>query len=240
MASSHRPRAAGCFTRIADFVRRDHERLAALESRNTGKPITAARAEIAAVATTFDFYAGSVDKFGGQTIPSNAHGTLLTWRQPLGVCAAIVPWNFPMLVASWKVAPALAVGNSVVLKPAEITPLSAVALKLGLEAGLPPGALSVVTGPGSVVGEALADHPDVAKVSFTGSTEIGSRIMSVAARTIKKVSPRVGGKSANVVFADADLDVCIPSSLWSMPTTPAGLLCPQPSPRRRVDIPGGG
>ncbi|MCA1735003.1 MAG: aldehyde dehydrogenase family protein [Actinobacteria bacterium] len=203
--------------RISDFIRRDQERLAALESLNTGKPITVARGEIGAVATTFDFYAGAVDKFGGQTIPGNAPGTLLTWREPLGVCGAIVPWNFPMVIAGWKVAPALAMGNTVVLKPAEITPLSALALaELALEAGLPTGALSVVTGRGSVVGEALASHPDVAKISFTGSTEVGSRIMELAAPTIKKVSLELGGKSANVIFADADLDACIPSSLWSV------------------------
>ena len=203
--------------RIADLVRRDQERLAALESSNTGKPIAAARGEIGAVATTFDFYAGAVDKFGGQTIPGNARGTLLTWREPLGVCAAIVPWNFPMIIAGWKVAPALAMGNTVVLKPAEVTPLTALALaELALEAGLPAGALSVVTGRGSVVGEALAAHPDVAKVAFTGSTEVGTRIMELAAPTIKKISLELGGKSANVIFADADLDVCIPSSLWSV------------------------
>ena len=203
--------------RIADFVRRDQERLATLESLNTGKPISAARGEIGAVATTFDFYAGAVDKFGGQTIPGNTPGTLLTWRQPLGVCAAIVPWNFPMVIAGWKVAPALAMGNTVVVKPAEITPLSALALaELALEAGLPEGALEVVTGRGSEVGEALAAHAHVAKVSFTGSTEVGSRIMELAAPTIKKVSLELGGKSANVIFADADLDVCIPSSLWSV------------------------
>ncbi|MGI8517268.1 MAG: aldehyde dehydrogenase family protein [Acidimicrobiia bacterium] len=203
--------------RIADLVRRDKERLAALESMNTGKPISTARGEIGVVATTFDFYAGAVDKFGGETIPGNARGTLLTWRQPLGVCAAIVPWNFPMVIAGWKVAPALAMGNTVVLKPAEITPLTALVLaELAMEAGLPAGALSVVTGRGSVVGEALAAHPDVAKVSFTGSTEVGTRIMELAAPTIKKVALELGGKSANVIFADADLDVCIPSSLWSV------------------------
>lgn len=203
--------------RIAEFIRRDQERLAVLESNNTGKPISSARGEIGAVATTFDFYAGAVDKYGGQTIPGNARGTLLTIRQPLGVCAAIVPWNFPMVIAGWKVAPALAMGNTVVVKPAEITPLTAMALaELGLEAGLPVGALSVVTGKGSVIGEVLASHPEVAKVSFTGSTEVGARISELAAPSIKKVSLELGGKSANVIFADADLEVCVPSSLWSV------------------------
>jgi betaine-aldehyde dehydrogenase len=202
--------------RLGDLIRRDLERLARLESANTGKPISAARGEIGAVATTFDFYAGATDKFGGETIPGNARGTLLTWRHPIGVCAAIVPWNFPMVIAGWKVAPALAMGNTVVLKPAEVTPLSALALAdLALEAGLPDGVLNVVTGRGSVAGEALINHPLVSKVSFTGSTEVGRRVMEAAAGTIKRVSLELGGKSANIVFADADLDACIESSLWS-------------------------
>lgn len=203
--------------RLGDLIRRDHERLARLESDNTGKPINAARGEIGAVAATFDFYAGATDKFGGETIPGNAPGTLLTWRHPIGVCAAIVPWNFPMVIAAWKVAPALAMGNCVVLKPAEVTPLSAVALaELALEAGLPEAVLSVVTGQGSIAGEALINHPLVSKVSFTGSTEVGRRVMEAAAGTIKRVSLELGGKSANIVFADADLDTCIASSLWSV------------------------
>ncbi|HKZ21299.1 MAG TPA: aldehyde dehydrogenase family protein [Acidimicrobiia bacterium] len=203
--------------RLGDLIRRDHERLARLESVNTGKPISAARGEIAAVAATFDFYAGVTDKFGGETIPGNARGTLLTWRHPIGVCAAIVPWNFPMVIGSWKVAPALAMGNTVVLKPAEVTPLSALALiELALEAGLPHGVLNVVTGQGSVAGEALINHPLVSKISFTGSTEVGRRVMEAAAATIKRVSLELGGKSANIVFADADLDACVASSLWSV------------------------
>lgn len=203
--------------RIADLVRRDQEHLAGLESVNTGKPISTARGEIGAVATTFDYYAGAVDKIHGQTIPSQARGTLLTFREPLGVCAAIVPWNFPMVILGWKLAPALAMGNSVVAKPAEVTPLTALALAdLVLEAGLPLGVFSVVTGKGSVAGEALVGHPLVRKISFTGSTEIGTRVMQQAAQGIKRVSLELGGKSASVVFADADLDACIPSSLWSV------------------------
>lgn len=202
---------------IADLIRRDQESLARLESRNAGKPISAARGEIGAVATTFDYYAGAVDKFGGQTVPGNADGTLLTFREPLGVCAAIVPWNFPMIITGWKVAPALAMGNSVVVKPAELTPLTALALaELAFEAGLPEGVLSVVTGKGSVVGEALVNHPLVRKVSFTGSTEVGRQVMRQAAAGIKRVSLELGGKSANLVFADADLDVCLESSFWSV------------------------
>lgn len=202
---------------IADLVRRDRERLASLESANAGKPIAAARGEIGAVAATFDYYAGAVDKFGGQTIPGQAQGTLLTFREPIGVCAAITPWNFPMLILSWKVAPALAMGNSIVVKPAELTPLTALALgDLAIEAGLPAGVLNIVTGRGSVAGEALVSHPGVRKIAFTGSTQVGSQVMESAARGIKRVSLELGGKSASVVFADADLDACVESSIWAV------------------------
>jgi betaine-aldehyde dehydrogenase len=203
--------------RIADLVRRDADRLAGLESRNVGKPISAAGGEMGAVAATFDYYAGAVDKFHGQTIPGQARGTLLTFHEPIGVCAAITPWNFPLLILGWKVAPALAMGNSVVAKPAEVTPLTALAFQgLCLEAGLPEGVFSVVTGRGSEVGEALVRHPLVRKVAFTGSSEVGTEIMRQAAPGIKRVSLELGGKSANVVFADADLDVCVESSVWSV------------------------
>jgi betaine-aldehyde dehydrogenase len=203
--------------RIADLVRRDQERLAFLESANAGKPIRAARGEIGAVATTFDFYAGAVDKFHGQTIPGNANGTLMTFREPVGVCAAITPWNFPMLILSWKTAPALAMGNSLVVKPAEVTPLTALALaELAIEAGLPPGVINVVTGKGSEAGEALVRHREVDKISFTGSTEVGSGVMASAAAGIKRVSLELGGKSANIVFGDADLDVCVESSIFAV------------------------
>ena len=202
---------------IADLVRRDQEKLASLESANAGKPIAAARGEIGAVATTFDFYAGAVDKFHGQTIPGNADGTLMTFREPIGVCAAITPWNFPMLILSWKTAPALAMGNSVVVKPAELTPLTALALaELAIEAGLPSGVFNVVTGKGSETGEALVRHPAVGKISFTGSTEVGAGVMAAAAPDIKRVSLELGGKSASIVFADADLDTCVESSIFAV------------------------
>ncbi|HEU5113657.1 MAG TPA: aldehyde dehydrogenase family protein [Acidimicrobiia bacterium] len=202
---------------IADLIRRDQERLAALESSNAGKPIAAARGEIGAVATTFDYYAGAVDKFHGQTIPGNADGTLMTFREPVGVCAAITPWNFPMLILSWKTAPALAMGNSIVVKPAEVTPLTALALaELAIEAGLPPGVFNVVTGKGSEAGEGLVRHPLVSKISFTGSTEVGAGVMAAAAPDIKRVSLELGGKSASVVFADADLDTCVESSIFAV------------------------
>lgn len=203
--------------RIADLVRRDQEQLAQLESRNAGKPIAAARGEIGSVATTFDYYAGAVDKVHGQTIPSHAEGTLLTFREPVGVCGLVVPWNFPMLILAWKVAPALAMGNTVVAKPAGVTPLSALALaELAVEAGVPPGVFNVTPGRGSVAGEALVRHPLVRKVSFTGSTEVGTGIMQAAAAGIKNVSLELGGKSASVVFADANLEECVESSLFAV------------------------
>jgi acyl-CoA reductase-like NAD-dependent aldehyde dehydrogenase len=203
--------------RIANLIREKSEILAQIESRNGGKPISAARGEIGAVANTFEYYAGAVNKFHGQTIPVNANGTALTFREPLGVCALIVPWNFPLVIAGWKIAPALAMGNTVIVKPASVTPLSALAFAdLVLEAGLPEGVLNVITGSGSVAGSALVTHPLVRKISFTGSTEIGVGVMKQAADGIKRVSLELGGKSANVVFADADLDVCIESSLWSV------------------------
>jgi len=203
--------------RIANLIREKSEMLAQIESRNGGKPISAARGEIGAVANTFEYYAGAVNKFHGQTIPVNANGTALTFREPLGVCVLIVPWNFPLVIAGWKIAPALAMGNTVIVKPASVTPLSVLAFAdLVLEAGLPEGVLNVVTGSGGVVGSALVTHPLVRKISFTGSTEIGAGVMKQAADGIKRVSLELGGKSANLVFADADLDVCIESSLWSV------------------------
>jgi betaine-aldehyde dehydrogenase len=203
--------------RIANLIREKSEILAQIESRNGGKPISAARGEIGAVANTFEYYAGAVNKFHGQTIPVNANGTSMTFREPIGVCALIVPWNFPLVIAGWKIAPALAMGNTVIVKPASATPLSALALAdLVLEAGLPEGVLNVITGSGSVAGTALVTHPLVRKISFTGSTEVGVGVMKQAADGIKRVSLELGGKSANVVFADADLDVCIESSLFSV------------------------
>jgi acyl-CoA reductase-like NAD-dependent aldehyde dehydrogenase len=192
--------------RLATLVEEHGEELARIESRNAGKPIAGARGEIAMVAQVFHFYAGAVDKHYGETIPV-AGGVDLTFREPLGVVGLIVPWNFPLNIASWKLGPALACGNTVVLKPAELTPLSALRLgELALEAGIPEGVLNVIVGKGSVVGERLVEHPDVAKIGFTGSTEVGRRVMQGAAATIKRVSLELGGKSANVIFADADLE----------------------------------
>jgi betaine-aldehyde dehydrogenase len=158
------------------------------------------------VAQVFHFYAGAVDKHYGESIPV-AGGVDVTFREPLGVVGLIVPWNFPLNIASWKLGPALATGNTVVLKPAELTPLSALRLaELALEAGIPEGVFNVLVGKGSVVGARLVEHPEVAKIGFTGSTEVGRTVMEGAAATIKRVTLELGGKSANVVFADADLE----------------------------------
>jgi acyl-CoA reductase-like NAD-dependent aldehyde dehydrogenase len=192
--------------RLATLVEEHGEELARLESRNVGKPISGARGEVGMVAQVFHYYAGAVDKHFGETIPV-AGGVDLTFREPLGVVGLIVPWNFPLNIASWKLGPALACGNAVVLKPAELTPLSALRLaELALEAGIPNGVVNVLPGKGSVVGARLVEHPDVAKIGFTGSTGVGQEVMRGAAATIKRVTLELGGKSANVVFADADLE----------------------------------
>jgi betaine-aldehyde dehydrogenase len=192
--------------RVATVVEEHLEELALLETRNVGKPIADSRGEVGMVADVFHYYAGAVDKHFGETIPV-AGGVDLTFREPLGVVGLIVPWNFPIAISSWKLGPALACGNTVVLKPAELTPLTALRLgELALEAGLPEGVLNVVVGPGSKVGQRLAEHPHVAKIGFTGSTEVGRSVMEAAAGTIKRVTLELGGKSANVVFADADLE----------------------------------
>jgi acyl-CoA reductase-like NAD-dependent aldehyde dehydrogenase len=197
---------------LASAVSSRLEDLATLEARNAGKPISDARAEIGMVVETFRYYAGAPERLTGKTIPV-AGGVDMTFREPLGVVGLITPWNFPLTIASWKVAPALAAGNTIVLKPAELTPLTSVELEgIAVEAGLPEGVLNVVPGPGSVCGQRLVDHPDVAKIAFTGSTEVGRRIAASAATTIKRVTLELGGKSANIVFADADLEAAASSA----------------------------
>jgi acyl-CoA reductase-like NAD-dependent aldehyde dehydrogenase len=191
---------------VATKVRDNQEELARLESRNVGKPISDARGEVGMVADVFNYYAGAPERLLGDTIPV-AGGVDMTFREPLGVVGLITPWNFPIAIASWKLGPALAAGNTVVLKPAELTPLTAVELeRIVVEAGVPEGVFNVVVGAGRVVGERIVEHPDVAKVAFTGSTEVGRRIAARAAETIKRVTLELGGKSANLVFADADLE----------------------------------
>jgi acyl-CoA reductase-like NAD-dependent aldehyde dehydrogenase len=191
---------------VAAGVRDRAGELATLESRNVGKPISDARGEVGMVADVFDYYAGAPERLLGDTIPV-AGGVDFTFREPLGVVGLITPWNFPIAIASWKLGPALAAGNTVVLKPAELTPLTAVELeRIAVEAGVPEGVLNVVVGSGRVVGERIVEHPDVAKVAFTGSTAVGRRIAARAAETVKRVTLELGGKSANVIFADADLE----------------------------------
>jgi acyl-CoA reductase-like NAD-dependent aldehyde dehydrogenase len=198
--------------RLAALVEEHGEELALLETRNVGKPIQDSRGEVGMVAEVFYFYSGAVDKHHGETIPVTG-GVDVTFREPLGVVGLIVPWNFPLAIASWKLGPALACGNTVVLKPAELTPLTALRLgELALEAGLPEGVLNVLPGSGSVVGQRLVEHPEVAKIGFTGSTEVGRSVMAGAAGTIKRVTLELGGKSANIVFADADLEAAAASA----------------------------
>lgn len=202
---------------IAAKIRENLETLARWESQNVGKPISDARDEIGLGARIFEYYAGAITKFFGQTIPVSRGGLDFTLRQPMGAVAAIVPWNFPFPIACWKVAPALAAGNTVVLKPATNSPLTALALgRLAAEAGLPAGVLQVLAGVGSEVGESLVKHPLIRKISFTGSTEVGARIMRTASEGIKRVSLELGGKSPNIVFADADLEKAASSSPMSV------------------------
>ena len=196
---------AALLRRYATVVQANLEKLAQLEARNVGKPISDARGEVGMVVNVFNYYAGAPERLLGSTIPV-AGGVDMTFREPLGVVGLIVPWNFPIAITSWKVGPALAAGNTIVLKPAALTPLTALELeRLALDAGIPEGVFNVVVGAGRTVGERLVTHPDVAKIAFTGSTEVGRRIGALAADSIKRVTLELGGKSANIVFADADI-----------------------------------
>ena len=201
----------------ATLVRERLEDIAVIEARNAGKPIRDARGEVALVAAVLEYWGGAANKICGETIPVQDAGLEITLREPVGVCALITPWNFPLVIASWKIAPALACGNTVVVKPAQLTPLSVLMLAdILMEAGLPSGVISVLPGPGSVIGNALVAHPQVSKVSFTGSTEVGSQIMRLCANNITRVSLELGGKAANVVFADTDLERCIEASAFAV------------------------
>jgi len=192
--------------RFADAVDADLENLAQLEVANSGHTIASARWEAGNVRDVIAYYSGAPERLIGQQIPV-ADGIDVTFHEPLGVVGAIVPWNFPMPIASWAFAPALAAGNTVVLKPAELTPLTALRLaQLALDAGIPEDVFQVLPGKGSVVGQRFVDHPDVAKIVFTGSTEVGRQVMAGCAARIKPVTLELGGKSANVVFADADVE----------------------------------
>ena len=197
--------------KLGDLILEHGDELGRLETMDNGKPIFEARQiDVPMVANCFHYFAGWATKLAGDTVPSSPSFFTYTLREPLGVVAAIIPWNFPMIMVGWKAAPALAAGNTVVLKPAELTPLTAIRIgELGLEAGLPPGVLNIVPGPGAIAGEALVKHPLVDKVSFTGSTEVGKHLMRTAADTVKKLTLELGGKSPNIVFADADLDAAV-------------------------------
>jgi acyl-CoA reductase-like NAD-dependent aldehyde dehydrogenase len=194
--------------RLADLVERDADEIARLETMNQGKPIfESSKIEVPFVAELLRYYAGWADKLQGDTIPARPGFLCYTLRQPVGVVGMIVPWNFPLLLTTWKLAPALATGCVAIIKPAELTPLTALKLAaLCLEAGFPPGVVNVVAGKGSVAGQALLDSPGVDKVAFTGSTEVGRTVMRSAAGTIKRLSLELGGKSPNIVFADANLE----------------------------------
>lgn len=203
--------------RLANLIEANADTLADLDSRSMGKPLSAARGEVLAGARTFRYYAGALNFPNGDVIPVARGGFDFTIRQPLGVVACIVPWNFPFAIACWKVAPALAAGNCVLLKPAHQSPLGALALgRLALEAGLPTGVLQVLSGTGSGIGDALVSHPLVRKISFTGSTEVGRHVMELASRDFKRLSLELGGKSPNIVFADADWEKAADTSPMSV------------------------
>jgi aldehyde dehydrogenase (NAD+) len=204
-----KPRQRGrILMRAADLLVARADDFGKVETQDNGKPIfEAAKIDMPAAAECLSYFGEYADKLYGDTFPGRKDAFLLTLREPVGVVGAITPWNFPLLQAMWKIAPALALGNAVVLKPASVTPLTALMFaQLLTEAGLPPGAFNVTPGPGALVGQAMAEHPGIDKISFTGETETGKSILRAAAGTVKRVSMELGGKSPNIVFADADLD----------------------------------
>ena len=203
--------------KFAALVKQKSEELAQLETANVGKPITSSRGEVVGASLVFDYYAGAANKVFGQTIPVSKPGIDMTLREPIGVVGLIVPWNFPILMASWKVGPALAAGNTAILKPASYSPLTAIRLgELALDAGIPAGVLNVVTGPGGTAGASIAAHPGIGKVAFTGETTTGQEIMRLASGNVKKISLELGGKSPSIVFADADLERFAKESPYSV------------------------
>jgi acyl-CoA reductase-like NAD-dependent aldehyde dehydrogenase len=208
---------ARALNRLAQLLDEQTDALAELESRNNGKAKSQCAAEIKVAVATLELFAGAAQHLYGRSHVVNPSVVSYTLREPVGVVGAIIPWNYPLMLAAWKVAPALAAGNTLVLKPASATPLTAIRLgELALEAGIPAGVLNVVPGPGAEVGEAIAAHPGIDKVAFTGETATGRRIAEVAAKTLKRVSLELGGKSPNIVFADADLDAAVIGSVWAI------------------------
>ncbi len=203
--------------KLATLIKDHTEELAWLETRNTGKPISSSRGEVIGASLVFDYYAGAANKIYGQTIPVSKPGLDLTLREPIGVVGLIVPWNFPLLMASWKLGPALAAGNTCILKPASLSPMTALRVaELALEAGVPAGVFNVVTGPGGTAGASIAGHAGIGKVAFTGETTTGQEIMRLASNNVKKVSLELGGKSPNIVFADADIERFAAESPYSV------------------------
>ena len=197
--------------RLADLIRQHQDSLIELESLDSGKPVAAIRRQdLPAVLDTLTYYAGWADKINGQVIPARPDALTYTVREPIGVVGAIVPWNFPLMIGMWKIAPALACGCTVALKPAELTPLTALKIgELALAAGFPPGVLNVVPGFGKTAGAALVEHPDVDKITFTGSPAVGRQILHGAAGNLKRVTLELGGKSANIIFPDADIEAAV-------------------------------
>ncbi|HEV1997113.1 MAG TPA: aldehyde dehydrogenase family protein, partial [Candidatus Dormibacteraeota bacterium] len=203
--------------RAAELLRERAESFAQVEARNSGKPIGDARGEVGLAAACLEYYGGAANKFFGEVIPVSDPGLDVVMREPVGVVGLIVPWNFPLLIATWKTAPALACGNPVLLKPASYTPLTALMLgELLVEAGVPEACMSVLPGPGAEVGGRLVADPRVAKISFTGETTTGISILKASADNLTRVSLELGGKSACVVFADADIDKCVDSTAMAV------------------------
>ncbi|NBY20053.1 aldehyde dehydrogenase family protein [bacterium] len=202
--------------KISELIKRESKRLAELEVRNCGKPLAEAEFDVADAANCFEFYGGLATKIHGETMSVPANSVSFVVREPVGVCGQIIPWNYPLLMSAWKLAPALAAGCTVILKPSELTPLTALELaELIHEAGLPKGVVNVVTGPGAGAGEELASNKLCDKVAFTGGTVTGRKILEGASSNLKRVTLELGGKNPNIVFADADLEAAIDGSLFA-------------------------
>jgi acyl-CoA reductase-like NAD-dependent aldehyde dehydrogenase len=203
--------------KLGELIRERIDELAQLETLNSGKAISSSKIEILAAVEDFEFYAGATTKIMGETIPAPFGMLYYTVREPIGVAGQIIPWNYPFLMAAWKVAPAIAAGNTVVLKPASLTPLTAFKLgELALEAGIPPGVVNVISGPGAQIGSYLAGHPGIGKVAFTGETATGRTIMQLASQTMKRVTLELGGKSPNIVFEDANIGDAVNGSIFAI------------------------